>query len=95
MKLRFDQELLTMEQTNASTTDAPEDLSAEDADRRDFLKKCGRFAALTPPAVTFLLSTTLNSKAIAATSGRVPSGKTRPGWGFGDKNHTHTGPKKK
>ncbi|HSX39317.1 MAG TPA: hypothetical protein VLI92_01880 [Candidatus Saccharimonadales bacterium] len=21
-----------------------------------------------------------------------PSGDTRPGWGFGDKNHVHTGP---
>ena len=34
-------------------------------DRRDFLKKCGTFAAVTPPAITMLLSTSLTSKAIA------------------------------
>jgi hypothetical protein len=54
-------------------------------DRRDFLKKCGTFAAVTPPAVTFLLSTSMSSKAIAASSGR-------PGHGFGDPNHDHWGP---
>jgi hypothetical protein len=54
-------------------------------DRREFLKKCGRFAVITPPAVTFLLSTSMSSKAIAASSGR-------PGHGFGDTNHDHSGP---
>jgi hypothetical protein len=38
-------------------------------DRRDFLKKCGTFAAVTPPAVTFLLSTSMSSKAIAKSGG--------------------------
>ena len=56
-----------------------------DDDRREFLKKCGRFAVITPPAVTFLLSTSMSSKAIAASSGR-------PGNGFGDGNHGHDGP---
>ena len=60
-------------------SDLPED------HRRDFLKKCGAFAAVTPPAVTFLLSTSMSSKAIAASSGR-------PGHGWGDTNHIHTGP---
>jgi len=59
---------------------------AEDNARREFLKKAGRFAAVTPPAVSFLLTTTMNSSAVAA------SGGTRPGWGFGDKNHEHSGP---
>jgi hypothetical protein len=47
----------------------------EDQDRRDFLKGCGGFAAVTPPAMTFLLSTTLSSKAIASshTSSGPPS----------------------
>ena len=54
-------------------------------DRRDFLKKCGKLAVITPPAVTFLLSTSMSSKAIAASSGR-------PGHGFGDSNHDHSGP---
>lgn len=56
-----------------------------DDDRREFLKKCGKFAVITPPAVTFLLSTSMSSKAIAASSGR-------PGHGFGDTNHDHSGP---
>ncbi|EIG56422.1 hypothetical protein FXB41_27935 [Bradyrhizobium canariense] len=34
-------------------------------DRREFLKTCGRFAAVTPPAITLLLSTSLTSDAIA------------------------------
>jgi hypothetical protein len=38
-------------------------------DRREFLKKCGKFAAVTPPAITMLLSTSLTSNAIAK-SGR-------------------------
>jgi hypothetical protein len=54
-------------------------------DRRDFLKKCGTFAAVTPPAVTFLLSTSMSSKAIAASGGK-------PGHGYGDSNHDHWGP---
>jgi hypothetical protein len=54
-------------------------------DRRTFLKKCGVFASVTPPAVTFLLSTSMSSKAIAASAGK-------PGYGFGDPNHIHSGP---
>jgi hypothetical protein len=30
--------------------------------------------------------------AAAFAQGNGNSGGTRPGWGFGDKNHTHTGP---
>ena len=36
-----------------------------DADRRKFLAACGKFAAVTPPAMTLLLSTSLTSDAIA------------------------------
>lgn len=66
--------------------------------RRDFLKKTGRFAAVTPPAITLLLGTSLNSKAIAKSGGThpgggpKPGGGTRPGHGWGDKNHGHSGP---
>ena len=59
-------------------------LSSDDG-RREFLKKCGRFAAITPPAVTMLLSTSLTSGAIAQSGGK-------PGYGYGDSNHTHYGP---
>ena len=38
-------------------------------DRRKFLATCGKFAIVTPPALTLLLSTSLNSTAIASSSG--------------------------
>lgn len=41
----------------------------EDDDRRAFLKTCGRFAAVTPPVMTLLLSTSLTSTAIARSGG--------------------------
>ena len=40
-------------------------IESRDNDRREFLKAAGKFAAITPPAMVFLLSTTLNSTAIA------------------------------
>lgn len=43
--------------------------SNEDEDRRKFLKSCGRFAAITPPAITLLLSTSLTSRAIGRSGG--------------------------
>lgn len=61
-------------------------LASEAHARRDFLKKAGRFAAVTPPAITLLLGTSLNSRAIAK------SGGSRPGNGWGDENHIHLGP---
>lgn len=44
-------------------------MPAEDEDRREFLKTCGKFAAVTPPAMTMLLSTSLTSNAIAHSGG--------------------------
>ena len=41
----------------------------KDDDRRTFLKTCGRFAAVTPPVMTLLLSTSLTSTAIARSGG--------------------------
>jgi hypothetical protein len=38
-------------------------------DRRKFLATCGRFAVVTPPAITVLLSTSLNSTAVMASGG--------------------------
>lgn len=39
------------------------------ADRRAFLTTAGKFAAVVPPAMTVLLSTTMNSPAIAQSNG--------------------------
>jgi len=56
-----------------------------DEDRRAFLKACGRFAAVTPPAVTMLLSTSLTSKAIASSGGGAArDGGAKPSVRFSD-----------
>jgi hypothetical protein len=41
---------------------------SSDNDRRRFLETCGKFAAITPPTIMMLLSTSLTSGAIAASS---------------------------
>lgn len=40
-----------------------------DLARRAFLESCGKFAVVTPPAISLLLSTTLASPAVAASGG--------------------------
>jgi hypothetical protein len=45
-----------------------------EADRRNFLAACGKFAAVTPPAITLLLSTTLTSEAISTSGARGNNG---------------------
>ena len=52
----------TYKNTDEPVTNAEREL---DGDRRKFLAACGRFAVVTPPAVTLLLSTSLHSEAIA------------------------------
>jgi len=49
-------------------------------DRRKFLATCGRFAAVTPPMLTLLVSTSVNTDAIAKSGG---------GMGSGDHGHGH------
>jgi hypothetical protein len=53
-------------------------------DRREFLKSCGKFAAVTPPAMTLLLSTSLTSTAIASSGGHTVHGNNGYGNGGGD-----------
>ena len=61
-------------------------------DRREFLKKAGTFAAVTPPAVTFLLSTSMSSQAIAK-SGGGPRGNYKKGKSGGNPQpHGHGDP---
>lgn len=50
-----------------------------DEDRRKFLSACGKFAIVTPPALTLLLSTSLNSEAVAKSGGRGGRGHP-PRW---------------
>jgi hypothetical protein len=54
-------------------------------DRRQFLRTAGRFAAVTPPAITLLLSTSLTSDAIANSGAKGgPRGNNGKGNGGGD-----------
>jgi len=48
--------------------------SETNEDRRKFLAACGKFAAVTPPAMTVLLSTSLTSQAIAMSGGHGNNG---------------------
>ena len=68
-----------------SETNEVDEAVVEDEARRNFLKSAGKFAAVTPPAITFLLGTSLGSKAIAASSGISPSG----GWKRGKHKKGH------
>lgn len=43
--------------------------------RRAFLKKSATLAVVTPPAMSLLLSTTMNSDAVASSGGKVFPGK--------------------
>ncbi|MBP1885239.1 hypothetical protein [Sinorhizobium mexicanum] len=65
------------------STEMPDGLpSRSEEDRREFLKSCGRFAVVTPPAVTMLLSTSLTSNAIAKSGGGGKAHRDN-GWGNG------------
>ncbi|WP_247475334.1 MULTISPECIES: hypothetical protein [unclassified Bradyrhizobium] len=59
-------------------------LDTDGEDRREFLKSCGKFAAVTPPAMTLLLSTSLTSTAIASSGGHIVHGNNGYGNGGGD-----------
>ncbi|MEX2451067.1 MAG: hypothetical protein WD407_09450 [Rhodospirillales bacterium] len=52
-------------------------------DRRKFLSKCGKFAIVTPPIVTMLLSTSMSNKAVAQ-SGFPRQGNRQGNNGFGN-----------
>ena len=56
-----------------------DELAKEEQARREFLKKAGQFAVVTPPSIALLLGTSLTSQAIAASHGGHAWGKH--GWG--------------
>jgi hypothetical protein len=55
-------------------------LDQTDASRREMLAKIGRFAYAAP------------ALAVLAEPKSVEAYGTRPGYGYGDPNHTHSGP---
>ncbi|MEH2510540.1 hypothetical protein V1291_001894 [Nitrobacteraceae bacterium AZCC 1564] len=59
------------------------------ADRRKFLASCGKFAIVTPPAITMLLSTSLNSTAVAQSGGGGNGGGNGGGGGHDHHHHHH------
>ena len=66
------------------------DAEQERRERREFLRRCGRFAVVTPPAMTMLLSvTSVPREAHASTIGHH-RGTTRGGGGDdqGDNNNS-------
>lgn len=60
----------------------------EDDDRRAFLKTCGRFAAVTSPTMTLLLSTSLTSRAIAHSGGLHDATQNDSGLSFFDNDRS-------
>lgn len=58
-------------------------------DRREFLKKCGRFGLTAPPTLMILLSTARRDYAVAGSYGGRP-GKSGHGW-RGHHHHRHWG----
>ena len=61
-------------------------------DRRKFLISAGRFAAVTPPAIALLLSTSLTSDAIAGSGANGHGGpKGNNGYGNGGEDGSPNG----
>ena len=58
-----------------------ENPNIHDHDRRTFLMNAGKFAAVVPPSMTLLLSTTMHSQAIAQSAVSVPNGNNGVGNG--------------
>ena len=81
--------LVWIQRENAKMTKnlpkTPDNQADVQKERREFLRRCGRFAAVTPPAMTMLLALTeIPKEAHASTIGHGNSGKTPPGnaWGW-------------
>jgi hypothetical protein len=72
-----------MKQSGGKTMDKHKEPEMLDA-RRRFLAACGKFAVITPPAMTVLLTSTAQNYAVAASGGRgvrLPGGGNN---GFGN-----------
>src|SRR4051812_33186797 len=51
------------------------------ADKERFLTGCGKFAAITPPQIIMLLSTSLVSDAVTVSTGYSPARRSAPALG--------------
>jgi hypothetical protein len=55
---------MSMKKNESNSESVREPIASEDQARRNFLKRAGKFAVVTPPAITLLLGTSVNSRAI-------------------------------
>ncbi|MCR4267847.1 hypothetical protein [Nitratireductor sp. ZSWI3] len=62
------------------SNDDPKHENSWNAGRRKFLKTLGKAAIVTPPTMTVLLSTSLDSEAIAASGGKTKPQKHKIGF---------------
>lgn len=67
------------------------DLNSTNEARRAFLAKCGKFAAVTPPALTLMMTTTLSSGAMASTGCNAGRGNGSEGCDPGNSGNTPAG----
>jgi hypothetical protein len=74
-----------IKQATKENTMALENQTSE-LERRKFLAVCGRFAVITPPAMSILLSTSLTSTAIASSGGGNGNNGFGNGGGDGSPN---------
>ena len=65
----------------AENRDDDLETEAERSERREFLKRCGRFAAVTPPAMATLLVVSSVPKEAHASTIRRPRWGEWPKWG--------------
>jgi hypothetical protein len=72
-----------IKQATKENTMALENQTSE-LERRKFLAVCGRFAVITPPAMSILLSTSLTSTAIASSGGNGNNGGGKGNNGYGN-----------
>jgi hypothetical protein len=63
------------------TMTTPNTPKQTDLARRAFLESCGKFAVVTPPAISLLLSTTLASPAVAVSGGNSNGSSSSAGNG--------------
>jgi hypothetical protein len=80
-----------MEMSQNQGLPAPGSAAEMVQERRRFLASCGKFAVVTPPVITLLLSTSLNSPAIASSGGGKGKDKGNNGFGNGGGDNSPNG----
>ena len=61
-----------------------DDRAVAQAARREFMKKCGKFAVVVPPTMALLLTRHANAAGVVGSPGGLGDPIGDPGGGFGD-----------